>query len=244
MACSGCIAELTSRYHHVPRASIDVVHCGVDADLFRPAPELEPKARRPTVLFVGNIVENKGTHTVFDAALRLLRKYPDLCLQIVGRIPEEKDMVKSFRARLAADGAERNVEFVGFVDSARLPDFYRRAHVFCSPAEFEGGVANVYLEAMACGCPMVVSTAGGGPEAVLEGQTGLLVPPNDVEATVRALDRILGDALLRQHMGETARRRVVEYFAMDKYVLRVLAVYEKAIERSGQHPARWQDNRE
>jgi glycosyltransferase involved in cell wall biosynthesis len=113
-----------------------------------------------------------------------------------------------------------------------LPRYYHEADVFCSPAPYEGGVANVSLEAMACGCPVLASTAGGAPEAVTEGRTGLLVPPDDPDALVRALDRILSDAPLRRRMGRAAREKVEEYFAMDKYIRRVLAVYETAIERS------------
>ncbi len=85
---------------------------------------------------------------------------------------------------------------------------------------------------MACACPVVASTAGGAPEAIADGQTGILVPPLDVEAVTAALDLILGDASLRRRMGEAGRRRVENYFAMDKYILRVLAAYRKAIDCS------------
>jgi glycosyltransferase involved in cell wall biosynthesis len=94
------------------------------------------------------------------------------------------------------------------------------------------GVANVYLEAMASGCPVVASSTGGAPEAVVDGETGLLVEPGDVEATAAALDRVLGDAALRERMGDAGRRRVDDYFAMDRYVDRVLATYARAIDRS------------
>src|SRR5262249_59842338 len=116
-------------------------------------------------------------------------------------------LLEAIQSRISAAGAEANFEFPGFIERAALPQFYREADVFCSPAQYEGGVANVFIEAMACGCPVVASTAGGGPEAVTEGETGLLVPPNDVEAVVRALDRILADAPLRQRMGPATRPR-------------------------------------
>ena len=87
---------------------------------------------------------------------------------------------------------------------------------------------------MACGCPVVASTAGGGPEAVQDGRTGLLVPPDNVGAVVGALDRILGDPALGRRMGRAGRQRVDDYFAMDKYIGRVLDVYRKAIDRSRQ----------
>jgi glycosyltransferase involved in cell wall biosynthesis len=118
------------------------------------------------------------------------------------------------------------------VERTGLPELYRRADVFCSPALYEGGVANVYIEAMACGCPVVASTAGAAPEAVVDGETGILVPPRDVEATVKALDTILGEGNLRRRMGEAGRRMVEDYFAMDKYILRVLTAYQKTMERS------------
>jgi glycosyltransferase involved in cell wall biosynthesis len=228
MACSANIADLTAGYYGVPRESIAVVHCGVDADAFRPPPR-PAGSGRPTVLFVGNIVGNKGVEVVLEAVLRLRSKYPDIRFQILGG---RSAMLEDFQARVSAEGAEANFEFPGFIERAALPRFYQEADVFCSPAQYEGGVANVFIEAMACGCPVVASTAGGGPEAVAEGETGLLVPPNDVEAVVRALDRLLADAPLRRRMGRAARQRVEEYFAMDKYIQRVLAVYHQAIDRS------------
>jgi glycosyltransferase involved in cell wall biosynthesis len=241
MAVSSTIADLASEAYHYPREKIDIVHCGVHADLFTPAPGGNPVADRPTVLFVGNIIENKGIDTLFDAVMQLRRKYPDILLQIVGK--EDMELAPRFRAQMQSDGAQDNVRFLGFVDMEKLPEFYRAAHVFCAPAEFEG-LGTVYLEAMASGCPVVASTAGGTHESVLDGQTGLLVPPRNVSATADALDRLLTDGALRGRMGEAGRRRVEEYFTMERFTERVLAVYEKAIARSERSPDRWKDERE
>ena len=226
MACSANIADFVAVRHGVARKSIDVVHCGVDAAGFQRAGPGD-ESPRPTVLFVGNIVANKGARTVFEAVLGLRRKYPDIHLRLFGKPDEE--LVRHLQARAAAAGAQANVEFGGFAGRAELPALYRQSHVFCSPAQHEGGVANVYLEAMASGRPVVASTSGGAAEAVLPGETGLLVPPGDAAATAAALDRILGDAALRARMGEAARRRVDEYFAMPRYIARVLAVYRRAM---------------
>lgn len=230
MACSANIADLTARYYGVPRQEIDVVHCGVDAEAFRPGEEAWQRRGRPTVLFVGNLARNKGIEVVLEAVLQLRARYPDILLQVVGK--PEGPLVKNLRARLDREGAGDTVELCGFIEGAQLPEFYRAADTFCSPALYEGGVANVYLEAMACGCPVVASTAGGAPEAVSDGENGFLVPPDDVEAVVAALDRVLADGGLRRRLGEAARRRVEDYFAMDRYIDRVLAVYHKAIERA------------
>jgi glycosyltransferase involved in cell wall biosynthesis len=230
MACSANIADFTADFYQVPRNSIDVVHCGVDAEAFRPREENVPNGSGPTVLFVGNVAGNKGIETTFESILQLRAKYPRIRLDVVGDSAD--DLLANLQNRIESERIGDNVRLHGFVDRVRLPEFYRRADLFCSPAQYEGGVANVYLEAMACGCPVIASTAGGAPEAVLDGETGFLVPPNNAEAVTKAIDRIVSDPSLSQRMGVSARRRVEDYFAMDKYIQRVLAAYQKAIERS------------
>jgi glycosyltransferase involved in cell wall biosynthesis len=189
-------------------------------------------------------VENKGVHTVVKAVISLLSKYPNIRLQVVGRVPRGPDLVDLLRTWIAAAKAEENVEFIGFVAPNDLPAYYKGAHVFCSPADFEGGAASVYLEAMGCGCPVIASASGGGAETVTHEKTGLLVPPNDMTATARAIDRILGDPAFQRRIARAARERIDEYFSIDKYALRVQAAYEKIIANSLQKPLRHEDVRE
>ncbi len=226
MACSANVADFTAGFYGLPRESIDVVHCGVDAEVFRPSDEDTPASAQPTVLFVGNIAANKGVETVFEAVLRLRSKYPGIRLQLLGKSDDGQE--EELRTKACAAGGGPNVEFHGFVDRLRLADFYRHADVLCLPSQHES-LGIVYLEAMACGRPVVATTAGGAPEAVIDGETGILVPPLDAGAAMTALDLIFADASLRRRMGEAGRRRVENYFAMDKYILRVLAAYRKAI---------------
>jgi glycosyltransferase involved in cell wall biosynthesis len=235
------VARLVERYYGVPWQSIDVVHCGVDTDVFHPGPDQATPAR-PTVLFVGSVVENKGAQVLVEAVIKLRKKYPDIRLLMVGK--GGPSLMEQLTERIHNEGAEPNIEFLGFIDLEKLPAYYRSAHVFCSPsAEYEG-FGQVYIEAMACGCPVVASTAGGAPEAVVQGETGLLVPPNDVAATAEALDQILSDTEFRRRLSHHGRQRIDEYFAMDRFVHRVEAVYEKAILRSQASPERLQDERE
>ena len=187
-----------------------------------------PFAAGGAVDFVGRLVGNKGAETIAEAGFLLRRKYPDIRLVFVG---EGSSVPERIRERTAEEGAEANVELQGFVPLAELPARYRAAHVFCSPATYEG-FGQTAIEAMACGCPAVVSDAGGGAEAVIDGETGFVVPPGDVAATARALDLILGDAAIRGRLSAAAIERVADHFAMDRYIGRVLAVYEKAITRS------------
>jgi glycogen synthase len=232
MACSANIADFTAGYHGVPREEIDVVHCGVDVHQFAPPP---PEARngRPTVLFVGNVAANKGVTTAAEAVLRLRDDHPDVRLQILGT--GDDDLVDELQAHAREEGAADAIEFLGFVGNRdRLPQIYGAADVFCSPADHEVGVANVYIEAMACGCPVVAAVTGAAPEVIKDRETGMLVPPNDVVATRAALDAVLRDPALRERLGAAARRRAETEFAMEHYLERVLGTYARALAR--RHP--------
>ena len=234
MACSANIADFTAERHRVERDEIDVVHCGVDAAAFRPnGRHADPE--RPTVLFAGDFSQSKGAKVAFDAVMQLRSRYPGIKLRMLGK---ETNLSRELAMHARAEGAGENVEVVGFVgDRDALASYYREADVFCSTADHEVGVANVYIEAMASGCPVVASTTGGAPEAVVDGESGLLVPPRSVDATADALDRIVGDPDLRARMSARARARVEGYFAGERYADRVLATYARAIERSAERRA-------
>ena len=232
MACSANIACFTADYHKVPLRSIHVVHCGVDNKTFRPPEDAARAGAAPKVLFAGNIALNKGIGVVFEAVLRLRHKFPNIQLRVLGK--GDDDLVNEFQDRAAAEGAAGNVEFLGFAGRDQIPRLYQDSAVFCSPATHEVGVANVYIEAMASGCPVVACNTGGAPEAVEDGRHGFLVPPNNVEATASALDRILSEPALRIQMANACRKRVEEYFAMDQYIQRVLSTYEEAIAKSAE----------
>lgn len=236
MACSANIADLTSRVYRVPRGDIEVIHCGVDADAFRPLNGEPRGAAKPAILFVGNWMVDKGLDATVEAVVRLHPKYPNLVLHVAGRADEDAE--KRIKNQVKQCQADDYIEFLGFVGREAIPVCYQQAQVFCAPSHHEPGVANVYLEAMACGCPVVASTTGAAREAVIDGETGFLVPPHDPEATAAALDRILSDPALRARMGAAARRRVEDWFSMDKYIGRVLATYQKAVQRSGKATAK------
>ena len=231
MACSANIADFTAARHRVARAGIDVVHCGVDAEQFRP-PESDQE-RDPVVLFVGNLSASKGLRTVFDAVMALRERHPSLRLEVAGKADD--GIVASLQAEARARGAADALVVHGFLgDRTALPELYRRAAVFASPADHEVGVANVYLEAMACACPVLAATTGAAAEAVEDGVSGVLVPPHDADATAADLDRLLPDSDLRRRLGREGRARVERYFALEPYTDRVLAVYERAISRQAE----------
>ena len=124
--------------------------------------------------------------------------------------------------------SRRPVELRGFVPHAELGPLYERAAVVACPSQREGfGV--VCAEAMAYGRPVVASAVGGLLDLVVDGETGLLVPPRDVSALRSALERLLGDAELRRRLGTAARQRIQEHFAWPAVTDATIAAYEEAL---------------
>ena len=167
---------------------------------------------------------------MFESLSELVTRHPDILLRIVGG---ENDLSRKLEVRAHRGGVAKNLEIIPFVHNRdSIIELFQQADVFASPADHENGVANVYVEAMACGCPVIAGNTGGSPEAVIDGKTGFLVPPRDVQALTNAIEKILSDDKLRNAMKESARAHVEGYFAREKYVQRVLSAYEIAIVES------------
>ena len=163
----------------------------------------------PHVLYVGRLSEEKGVRELAAAAR-------DLPLVVVG------------------DGPLRSLlpQTVGFVPPHALAPYYERAALVVVPSRREG-FGMVAREAMAHGRPVVATAVGGLVDAVEDGVTGLLVPPEDIAALRAALERLLGDADLRTRLGAAARRRALEAASPEAYVAAVQAAYAEAVSRSG-----------
>ena len=162
-------------------------------------------AEPPEVLFVGRLSAEKGI-------LELVQAAEGMKLVVAGDGP--------LRSRVP--GA------LGFVPHHAVGPLYERAAVVAVPSHREGfGVA--CAEAMAHGRPVVAGAVGGLLDLVVDGETGLLVPPRDVGALRSALERLLGDAALRRRLGEAARARVREHFSWPAVTDATLAAYAEAL---------------
>jgi glycosyltransferase involved in cell wall biosynthesis len=183
-----------------------VIPNGVDV----PADVREPD-EPPHVLYAGRLSEEKGV-------LELLRAARGLPLVVAGDGPLRKQVPDA----------------LGFVPHDELLGLYGRAAIVVCPSRREGfGVACV--EAMAYGRPVVASAVGGLRDLVVDGRTGLLVPPGDVVALRRALERLLEDADLRRRLGEAGRLRARDAFSWERWIASMISAYEQAMARS---PAR------
>ena len=178
----------------------------------------------PLALFVGRMVPYKGV----DVLLRALKEV-DARAILVGSGP-----LKATWEALAAElGLSARVQFVGDVDQPTLTALYRACDVFVLPSITRAeAFGMVQLEAMACGKPVVSTLLPSGvPWVNRDGETGVVVPPFDVEALRRALQKLFSDPGLRAAMGERGRARVVADFSLERMTEQTTTLYRSLVEQ-------------
>ena len=181
------------------------------------------------LLSVGHLIERKGHHLVIEALTQL----PDAKLVIVGGGPERA----ALEALALRTGTAERVRFTGELAHAELPLHYRAADALVLASSREG-CANVLLEAMACGTPVVATPVWGTPEIVADPVAGRLSDDRSVDALVRAIGSLLADPPSRP-----ATRRYAERFSWQAAIALQLAVYGKAAEARHRPQAHQHRNR-
>jgi glycosyltransferase involved in cell wall biosynthesis len=166
---SRCSADWCVRHYKLSPASVPILHTGVDTSHFQPA--TVQKNARPTIVYVGRIERNKGADVLVDAGIRLAQNDPDLQIRLLGR--GNPSLIAELREKASSAGFPNMLELPGFVSRQDLPGHLSRAHAFALPSEYEGGPGIVYLEAMACGLPVVACSGSGAAEVVQDGMNGL-----------------------------------------------------------------------
>lgn len=194
-------------------SQITVVPNGTNPDLFYPdsKPKLDADLNaesRSLVLTAGRLVPKKGVDTALHAIDRVREDVSDVLLLIAGDGPERPRLDRLVRTL----GLENHVQFLGSLSQEELRSYYSLADVFLMagrevPGDIEG-FGLVYLEANACGTPTVGARVGGVPDAIRDGETGLLVPPDDPAATADALVQLLTNPERARHLGEQGRKWV------------------------------------
>ncbi|MBX3592479.1 MAG: glycosyltransferase [Burkholderiaceae bacterium] len=202
----------------------------VDRDAFLREFDLPAQAR--VIGMVAQLIARKGHRYLIEATDLLRRSHPDLRVLLFGQGP----LRGALEAEVDRRGLRDIVRFAGF--RADLPRWLGGLDVLAHPADMEGlGVA--LLQASAAAVPIVASRAGGLPEAVEDGVSGLLVAPGDVSELVAALGRLLDDATLRRQFGEAGRARILAGFSVDAMVDGNLAVYRGILgHRASRAPGR------
>jgi glycosyltransferase involved in cell wall biosynthesis len=219
--------EWCARAYGIDSLNTPTLHAGVDTDLFHPFDLPGPEC--PTIVFAGRISRSKGIMALVKAACRLSSSIPGLRLRLLGAA--EPELIREIEAETQFYHAQDLIEIAGFVNRNELPAQLSRAHVFAAPSTCEGGPGLVYLEAMACGLPVVACEETGVAEIVTHGENGFLVPRHDVEALTVAIRRLLCEPELRAKLGSAARRFAVQNNSA-ACVARIAAFYESVLQRT------------
>ncbi|HXT22244.1 MAG TPA: glycosyltransferase family 4 protein [Thermoanaerobaculia bacterium] len=200
-------------------ADVEVIANGV------PPGRQPPPHRRevpPVILYSGRLRTRKAVAVLLAAMPRVLAAFPACRLVIVGDGEQGKRIAAAVRAR----GLTAHVDLAGVLPRAGAVARLAEADVFCLPSTYEG-LPLAILEAMAAGLPVVATAVSGNPEAVEDGVTGLLVPPESASALAEALIALLADPERRRRMGEAGRARVAERFGIDRIAAEHLALLRR-----------------
>lgn len=193
-------------------------YLGVDLARFASKGEREAAL----ILHVGRLVEKKGTEVLLQAVARL----PDAKLVVIGDGPE--------RGRLERKAARLGprVQFLGALDSTEVAEWMQRATILAAPSMTarDGdaeGLPTVIVEAAACGLPVAATRHSGIPEAVVDGETGFLVPEGDAHALAERIALLLGSAGLRERMGRAARAMAEAKFDLRRQTTQLEDMYDR-----------------
>lgn len=213
--CQANADHIATMVHASRRPPVRVIHHGVDLDRFRPAPA-ETGDRVPTLVSVGRLVEKKGYADLLTALAQLASTGTPFRCRIYGDGPLREPL----RDLGAALGLQDQVTWAGACSSEQVAAALGEADAFVlTPVHTadgdRDGIPNALVEAMACGLPVVTTSAGGVTELVTDEVDGLVTVPGDVTAIAAAVGRVLADAALRARLGAAARRTVERDYDVD-----------------------------
>ncbi|MGD8279156.1 MAG: glycosyltransferase family 4 protein, partial [Gemmatimonadota bacterium] len=218
----------------LPAEKVTVIHPGVDPAIYHPAPPAPGFRARyglghgPVILTMARVIARKGHDVVVRALPAVLARHPEAVYVVCGK-PFEP-FASRLKALVSGMGLEGHVRFTGHVPAADVADMYRACDVCVMPSRILArkgdteGFGITFIEAGACAKPVIGGREAGVVDAIVDGDTGLLVDPSDPAAVAGALNRILDDPALAESMGEAGRRRVEEAFTWDRIARRYLAL--------------------
>lgn len=191
-------------------SKFSVVGNGVDTDKFSPISQVTAReqlgipAQTKVLITVGGLVKRKGFHRVIACLPELLKSYPDLVYLVVGGASAEGNNEAELKQQVKSLGLEQQVRFLGPLAPAQLSVPLSAADAFVLATANEGW-ANVILESMACGTPVIATDVGGNKEVINDTQLGEIVPFDDHQALCSALDAALAKHWDRQHIQNYAQ---------------------------------------
>jgi glycosyltransferase involved in cell wall biosynthesis len=202
--------------------SISVIHYGIDVDSIRNAAQKDDtpltQTNKITIGTVARLTKQKGLSYLLHAMPGILAKQPNIHLVIVGSGEEEEKL----KGIVTNHSLQNHVTFAGFQTNPAT--WMAAMDIFILPSLWEG-FGLVLLEAMALARPIIASNVGPIPEIVVNGETGLLVPSQDIDALSNAIVTLAEDSNMRIRMGKSGLQRAQEYFTIEQMITKTEHVY-------------------
>ena len=227
------IAALCSR---IDPDDIEVVHCGLETDRFRPTSR-QAGGGPVRILSVGSLIEKKGHEYLIDACALLADRGLVFQCDIVGA----GSLRRALQARIARHGLRGRVTLLGALTQSQVLELYQKSHIFalaCVVARSgdRDGIPVALMEAMACELPVVTTSVAGIPELVHDGQTGLLIEERDASGLADALERLIADETMRKRLGGQARQTILEGFQIQHNAAKLAAIFRQVSEQRRDTP--------
>lgn len=204
----------------VKPGAMEVIHNGIDTDIFQPIPEIPRKPNR-LIATASADVPLKGLIYLIEAYAALLPQHPDLELVVIGTLREGATM-----RLLRALGIKDKVRFLSDLSDRDIAEAYAEATIAVSPSVYEG-FGLPAGEAMACGVPLVTTDGGALPEVA--GDAAIIVPHSNAQALASAIGQLLDDPEKRATLGRAGRARVLRHFTWEQAAEKAIQIYRKAI---------------
>ncbi|WP_240374368.1 glycosyltransferase family 4 protein [Bacillus piscicola] len=222
--------------YHIPPEKVSVISMGVDRSVFyersktetREHLTLSPDSKH--LLFVGNLIKEKGIGDLIEAFVRLQKDVPEAVLHVVGQ-PKQEGYYNELRQRVHDLQAEDAVHFHGAKPQKEVAEWMSAVDVFVLPSHIEG-FGLVAVEAMACGTP-VVGTDTGGLSHLLKNDAGVLAEPQSPPSLAQALKHVLEDERLYGRLIQNGRKQA-ELHDSESTTKKVIRIYEEAQQRNGE----------
>jgi mannosyltransferase len=228
------IAASEAAASYLKRPATVILH-GIDTARYSPAADRDAAFRatglpeKYAIGCFGRVRHQKGTDIFVDAMCRLLPKYPDFTAVIIGAVtPDQKAFNDGLKKKVDAAGLASRVRFLGELPIDDVPPWYQRILIYAFTSRNEG-FGLILLEAMAAGAALVATRAGAADKVVLDGETGFLVPPGDVDAMSGALEKLMRNPALAIDMGFKGRQRVLSQFSIEAEADKIAAVYRNVL---------------
>ncbi len=213
---------------------VTVIPNGIPLEDFTPGPapahlrsKLGLTEGDQVLVVVGRLTPWKGHMTLLEAVSMLAESWPRLKLVVVGEVAFwEPEYEQELKQRAVELGLAERVAWAGF--RSDVPDLLRLCDIFVLPSVNEP-FGRAIIEAMAVGRPVVATSSGGVPEIVVDGETGLLVPPKDARSLAQAIEALLADPQRAAQMGQRGQARAQQSFSADRVAQHVQEFYERIL---------------